>query len=115
MLPHIFHKSPQAPSVVCLWVSASLRISCWEELLRVQPCQSPVCKHNTVLLIVPGIGAYRWDGFQVRLVIGWLAFPSVSALSPVIPFLIDRINLGLKVLWVCVSIIPPRFLPVYRR
>ena len=34
-----------------------------------------------------------WAGY-------WLAILSVSALSPVLPLLVDRINLGLKVLWV---------------
>jgi hypothetical protein len=33
-----FHKSPQAPSTVWPWVSASVWVSCWVEPLRWQSC-----------------------------------------------------------------------------
>jgi uncharacterized membrane protein (DUF106 family) len=60
---------------------------------------APVCKHDRVSLIVLVIGACPWDGSQVGLVIGW-PFPQ-SLLPPLSPaFLVDRIDFGLKVLWV---------------
>jgi hypothetical protein len=36
--PLLFHKGPQAPSTVWLWVFASIWASCWVELLRRLPC-----------------------------------------------------------------------------
>jgi hypothetical protein len=50
-------------------------------------------------LIVLEYGACPWDGSQVEPVIVW-PFPQ-SLIHPVVPaFLVDRINFGLKVLWV---------------
>jgi hypothetical protein len=89
-----FHKSPQASSTVAVGVW----VSCWLKTLRGQPCQTPVCKHHRVSLIVSGIGVWPWDESQVSPVISW-PFPQ-SLLHPIPVFLIDRINFGLKVLWV---------------
>jgi hypothetical protein len=44
-----FHKSPQAPSTLWLWVSVSVCVSCWVEPLRGQ--HAPVCNHNRAPLI----------------------------------------------------------------
>ena len=38
------HRSPQGPSSVWLWVSASVWIRCWMGPLRSQPYEDPVCK-----------------------------------------------------------------------
>lgn len=57
---------------------------------------APVCKHNRVSFIVSGISACPWDGSQVGKVIGWpFPFP-----SPTSAFLVDRISIRSKVLWV---------------
>ena len=64
-----FHKSPQPPSTVWLWVCVSVWVSCWVEPLWGQ--HAPVCKHNRVSLVVLGIGACPWDGSLVGLVITW--------------------------------------------
>jgi hypothetical protein len=62
-----------------------------------KPCYTPVCKHNRAILILSGICACPWDGSQVGLVI---ARPfSQSALFSISAFLVDRINFGLKVLY----------------
>jgi hypothetical protein len=59
---------------------------------------APVCKYDRVSLIVLGTGACPWDIAQIGLVIGW-PFP-ISTPSSMPTFLVDRINLGLKVSWV---------------
>jgi hypothetical protein len=38
VLPSISSMSPQGPSTVWLWVSASVWVSCWVKPLRGQPC-----------------------------------------------------------------------------
>ena len=50
---------------------------------------APVCKHNTVSLIVLGIGVCPWDGSQVGPVIGW-PFPQFLI------HLVERTNFGDK-------------------
>lgn len=69
--PQLFHKTPQAPSNVWLWVSASVLVSCWVAPLTGQLYQALVCKNNRVSLIVSGIGCCLQDGSQVGPVIGW--------------------------------------------
>jgi hypothetical protein len=59
---------------------------------------TPGCKHNRVSLIVLKIGACPWDLSQVGLVISWPFLQPTPSSVPV--FFVDRINLGLKVLWV---------------
>ena len=76
-------------------MSVSVWVSGWVELLRGQ--HAPVCKNNRESLIILGIGACPWAGSQVGLVRGW---PSVSVQFPKPAFLVDKINVELKVLWV---------------
>jgi len=62
--------------------------------------QSSTCSClQAVSLIVSRIGARSWNGSQVGMVIGW-PFPLSQVLSSMPAFLVGRINLGLKVLWV---------------
>jgi hypothetical protein len=42
---------------------------CWVEPLRGQ--LAPVCKHNSVILILSETCVCPWDGSQVGTVIGW--------------------------------------------
>jgi hypothetical protein len=49
-----FHKSPQPSSIVWLWVSVSVWLSCWVEPLRGQ--YAPVCITNLSML------AFSWTG-----------------------------------------------------
>jgi hypothetical protein len=52
---------------------------------------------------VSEIGACTWDGSQVDY---WLAFPSVSALSTTLAFLVDMISLRVKIfVGMCVSLL----------
>jgi hypothetical protein len=84
----LFHKSPQAPLTVWLWMSVSVWVSCWVEPLRGQ--HATVCNNKRVSLIVLGTGACPWDGTQVGPVIGWpnqLVVPSVSVPSVMPAFL----------------------------
>jgi hypothetical protein len=55
-----------------------------------------VCKHNRVSLVLLGIGVWTWMGFKF----GQLLFGHSSASFPMLEFLVDKINFGLKVLWV---------------
>ena len=74
----------------------------------------PVCKHNRVSLIVSGIGARPWDRSQVGLIIEW-PLPQSLFHFPIPAFIVDRIHLGLKFLWVGVSITLLGLLLGYRR
>ena len=75
----LFHKTPQAPSNVGLWSSASLSIGYWVEPFRGQQCEGLVCKHNSITLIVSGIGSCPLDESQFWPVMCWL-FPQFLSL-----------------------------------
>jgi hypothetical protein len=49
---------------------------------------------------VSGIGTCPWDESQVGPIIGWPFPPPFLPLSPVSEFLVDKINIGLKVLYI---------------
>jgi hypothetical protein len=92
-----FHKSPQAPSTIWLWVSAFVWVTCCLDPLRGQ--HAPLCKHIRLSLLVLGIGVCPWNGSKLGSVIGWLLSQSLLHLLW-LHFFVDRINFGLTVLWV---------------
>jgi hypothetical protein len=96
IFPPILSWESQVPSTVWLCVSVSVWISCWMGPLRRQ--LAPVCTYYKVSLMVLGISACLWD--RSSWVGYWLVIPSVFASSPMPSFLVDKINFGLKVLWV---------------
>ena len=67
-----FHKCPQDPSTVWFWVSVTVQVIYWVEPLREQ--YTPLCEHNSLLLVVLGIGAYLWDGSKIVALIFFLDF-----------------------------------------
>ena len=79
-----FHKSPQVPFTVWLWVSVSVWISCLVKPLSRQ--HVPVWKHNRVSLIVLGIGACPLGVSKFCPVIGCL-FPQILLLPPCLCYL----------------------------
>ena len=96
-----FHKTPRVLSNFWLWVSASVLVSCWVEPLR-ELCSVPVCKHNTVSLILSGIGSCPLDRFQVGPVI-------------CLKTSLGRTNFGAKILRVCWCPYPSTGSPAWPR
>ena len=69
--PQLFHKIPRANSIFQLWISTTVSVICLVEPLRGQLCQVPVCKHDSLSLIVAGIGSCPQNRSQTGPVIGW--------------------------------------------
>ena len=82
VIHQVFHKSLQGPSNVWLWLSVSVSIGCWIELLIGQLYYVPACKHNRESLIVSKIGSFMEGMSQLRPVFGWLFPQSLLHLRP---------------------------------
>jgi hypothetical protein len=83
--PHSSTRLLPSPPHGCLWVSASVSVSCSMKPLRRQWCWAPVCKHSRVSFLVSkfdshlgGVScwavhwlALTWEGSRAGPVIGW--------------------------------------------
>jgi hypothetical protein len=95
LLP-LFHRLPQTPHNVWLWVSASVSFSFWVKPLRWQLCWAPVCKYTEDHEECQGgLSLMAWVS---RWTSQWLARPSNSAPSLTPTHLVRRTNCGSKVL-----------------
>ena len=87
-----FHKSPQAPSTdACGFLQLSEAAAGWNL------SEDSHARLMFSRITVSGIGACPCNGSKVGLVFDW-PFPQ-TLVPPTPTFLVDRINLGLKVLW----------------